>query len=152
MPIHTPFELGPFCVDSEGRVKPRDQSAFPAFNVRWRGRSVRAHMAQSEEAEGHLTLRTVMGRIPSTGTGDSAGARPQSFAALRTVQRHLPRGWKMHLLPNHSAVLDAEAHIPLPITAVDLVTEMTQFLLALTPYLDLLDEGGVAAASGIENT
>ena len=32
----------------------------------------------------------------------------------------------------------------MPITAAALITEITRFLLALAPYLDLLDEAGLA--------
>lgn len=155
MPLHTPFQLGPFTVDDEGRVAPRDADAFPAFNVSWRGRTVRAHMTQGELPAGRLKLQAILGRVPSTRSGDSSGLRPHSFAALRAVQRDLPRDWEMRLMPNHSALLEAETNIELPITSVGLVTELTRFLLTLSPYLDLLDESGVtgaAAPSGTANT
>ena len=43
----------------------------------------------------------------------------------------------------------------LPITATDLLVELTRFLLELGPYLELLDEAGIAGAavgSGSANT
>jgi hypothetical protein len=155
MPMHTPFPLGPFLVDAEGRLAPRDQDAFPAFNFLWRGRSVRAQMTHLEEPEdGRLKLQTVLGRVPSTRAGDATGARPQSFASLRAIRRGLPAAWQVRLLPDHRALLEAEAGIALPITAIGLVTELTRFLLMLGPYLDLLDEGGlteVASSPGTAN-
>jgi hypothetical protein len=154
MPMHTPFNLGPFTVDSEGRVAPRDQESFPAFNVLWRGRSVRAQINQEEPTEGRLQLQAVLGRVPSTAGGTRTGSRGLSFASLRAIQRDLPRAWHVRLLPNHSAMLQADAGISLPITAIGLVTEITRFLLTLAPYLDLLDEGGVTSAaisSGMAN-
>ena len=150
MPIHTPFALGPFMVDSEGRVTPRDNAAFPAFNILWRGRSVRACMTNEESGDGRLKLQANLGRVPSTAGGSGSGVRPLSFASLRAVQRGLPSAWQVRLLPNHSALLEAEAGIALPINAIGLVTEITCFLLTLAPYLDLLDDGGVSP--GTENS
>ena len=154
MPMPTPILLGPFLVDAEGRLAPRDQDAFPAFNFLWRGRSVHADMTQGEPRDGRLKLRTVLGRVPSTAGDDWTGRRPQSFASLRAVRRDLPDAWQIQLLPDHSALLEADVAITLPITAIGLVTELTRFLLFLSPYLDLLDEGGVtraAASAGMAN-
>ena len=39
----------------------------------------------------------------------------------------------------------AETRIALPITAAALITEITRFLLVLAPFVDLLDEEGLAA-------
>jgi hypothetical protein len=148
MPMHPPFNLGPFTVDGEGRVAPRDQETFPAFNVLWRGRSVRAQITHGAPSDGHLQLRAVLGRVPSTaGGGTRTGLRELSFASLRAIQRDLPQDWHVSLLPNHSAMLEAETGIDLPITAIGLVTEITGFLLTLAPYLDLLDEGGMPGAA-----
>jgi hypothetical protein len=147
MPMPSPLTLGPFTVDEQGRLTPRDNAAFPAFNFLWRGRSVRAFMPPSDPRDGRLKLQTILGRVPSTAGGDLTGQRLQSFASLRTVRRGLPEEWEIHLRPNHSAMLEAVTQIALPITAIGLVTEMTRFLLILAPYLDLLDEGGVAGVA-----
>ena len=37
MPFDTPFSLGPFTVDAEGRLAPGSQEDFPSFSVVWRG-------------------------------------------------------------------------------------------------------------------
>lgn len=50
------------------------------------------------------------------------------------------------MLADHRVWLEAAPLIALPLTAVALVTEITVFALALTPYLDLLDESGLDAA------
>lgn len=143
MPLQTPLSLGPFLVDDEGRLTPRTHDAFPAFSVRWRGRCVRAHMTQKEPQDGRLTLQTVLGRIPSTATDNIQGTRPQSFAMLHALKREMPGSWQIRLMPDHSARLEVDSDITLPITAIALVTELTRFLLDLAPYLDLLDEAGV---------
>ena len=38
MPFDAPFKLGPFSVDSEGRLSPREPAAAPAFLFRWHNR------------------------------------------------------------------------------------------------------------------
>jgi hypothetical protein len=140
MPLNAPFHLGPFLVDVHGRLTPRCLEATPGFMVRWRGRSVHARLEQQGDDD-RLALRAVVGRIPSTahGAGNSK-LRPRSFDVLRDLRRELPDGWRLRLLPDHSAVMETAAAITLPVTAVELVTALTQFLLNLTPYLDLLDE------------
>ena len=49
----------------------------------------------------------------------------------------------MHLLADHRVWLETETQIALPITAAALITEITRFLLVLSPYLDLMDEEGL---------
>jgi hypothetical protein len=109
-------------------------------------------MTQTQPSDGRLRLQAILGRVPSTASGDRTGARPQSFASLRAVQRGLPRAWSVRLLPDHRALLEVEAGIALPITAIGLVTELTRFLLTLSPYLDLLEEGGVTGVTASSGT
>ena len=52
MPFDAPFMLGPFAVDAEGRIAPRDPDAMPAFFFRWRGRVVRARLRQAGPEQG----------------------------------------------------------------------------------------------------
>ena len=143
MPMSKPMTLGPFVVDEEGRLQPREGAALPAVNFVWRGRAIRAEITHGAPADGHLKLQANLGRVPSTARGQTAEERPQSFAALRTMKRNLSSTWQIRLSPSHSTLLEAETGIALPITAVNLVTELTCFLLNLAPYLDLLDEGGL---------
>lgn len=148
MPFDTPFNLGPFLVDTVGRLSPRSVEASPGFTVRWRGRSVRARLEQISDGNGRLTLQAVVGRVPSTAAGtDTAAGRPRSFDALRGLRKGIPKGWRLRLLPDHSAVVETEPGVSLPVTAIDLVTELTRFLLRLAPYLDVLDSSGMAVAS-----
>jgi len=145
MPLNAPFQLGPFLVDMHGRLAPRSLEAVPGFMVRWRGRAVHARLEQQGDND-RLALRAVVGRIPSTARRSGGSElRPRSFDALRDLRRALPDGWRLRLLPDHSAVMEADAAVALPVTAVELITALTQFLLNLTPYLDLLDETGLPA-------
>jgi hypothetical protein len=43
--------------------------------------------------------------------------------------------------------LETDMRIGLPITAVDLITEITSFMLGLAPYLELMDEIGLTLSS-----
>jgi hypothetical protein len=150
MPFHAPFILGPFMVDAEGRLTPRDPEAPPAFIFRWRGRPVRVHIVRAQnlrpdESDGRLRLQATLGRVPSTAHGTQPALRPRSFSVMRELRRLVPPEWRVRLSPDHRALLEAEAEIALPITATGLLTEVTLFLLGLAPYLDLLDEAGIAA-------
>jgi len=147
MPFDAPFMLGPFSVDAAGRLAPSGPTATPAFLFRWRGGVVRARLDQPEPDRGRLTLRCVLGRIPST--ADRAdGLRPQTFAALHWLPRELPPRWTIGLLPDHRVSLEAQTEIVVPITASGLIAELAGFVLALAPYLELLEELGVAPVPG----
>ncbi len=146
MSFVTPFMLGPFAVDPEGRIAPRDPDAMPAFFFRWRGRVIRARLRQAGAEQGHLLLRSVLGRVPSTAA--MPDIRGQSFAALRWLPRAVPPTWSLHLLPDHRVLLDVGGDIALPITASGLLRELTGFVLELSPYLDLLEELGMAPSGG----
>ena len=157
MPFDAPFEMGPFAVDQEGRLTPRGPNAAPVFVLRWRDRIVRARLDQRTPVIGTLLLSVTLGRVPSTACGPQAAMRPGSFALLHMLPQALPTEWRVLLLPDHRVRLEAEARIELPITAVGLVAELTRFLLALGPYLDVFDEAGIAAppvepAAGTANT
>jgi hypothetical protein len=60
------------------------------------------------------------------------------------LPRALPGSWRLSLLPDHRVQLEAGSQVTLPITATDLLVELTRFALDLAPYLDLLDEAGIA--------
>jgi hypothetical protein len=145
MPFDAPFSLGPFLVDHAGRLVP-DIGTAPSVWIAWRGRSVHVGMSQRDDALGTLHLSMVVARVPSTAT-PRAAAREQAFATLRRVPAELPEGWRISLQADHRVVLEAKASLPLPASARTLVTELTVFLLAVDPYLTLLDEAGFAAAS-----
>jgi hypothetical protein len=149
--------LGPFRVDQQGLLSPADPASFPRFAVRWRDRLVQARMRQPSAANrrhGTLDLSSRIGRVPSTaGPTPSAANRATILDVLRQLPRLLPTGWRMRLMPDHSVLVEAQTELILPVSAISLVTEMSLFLLSLTPYLDVLDaEGFGATADGIENT
>ncbi|HUB16814.1 MAG TPA: hypothetical protein VMB34_33070 [Acetobacteraceae bacterium] len=153
MPFDAPFILGPFAVDAMGRLSPCSGTALPGFLFRWRGRMIRAKFTQDGAGECRLLLNTTLGRVPSTAGTDNPRLRPDSFQALRALPRSLPGRWRVALLPDHRVRLDADAEI-VPNTATELLVELTRFLLELAPYLDVLDEAGIAAAgeAGSVNT
>lgn len=140
MPFDTPFPFGPFMIAADGCLTPASEDSKPSFSFRWRGRVVRADMI----ANGHMTLRAVVGRVPSTAS-DRAIARRQSFELLRALGVNMPEGWRVALLPDHRAVLEASVTLSDPVTAANLLTAITDFLLRLAPYLDLIDETGMPA-------
>ena len=92
-------------------------------------------------------MQAPLGRVPSTARPANQGQREASFQLLHALPATLPHGWRVGLAADHRVMLEVERHVPLPITATTLVTEMTCFLLALAPYLDLLEETGVTRPS-----
>ena len=155
MPFDAAFTLGPFTVDDEGRLAPSSPEDFPAFQVTFRDRVVRARLTRQHELAadgglmGMLALQATLARVPSSaGSGpERTQARPPVFAALRWLPRTLPPGWRVALLADHRFMLFSEAAIALPASASELVAAVTSFLLDLAPYLDLIDEGGLGEAA-----
>lgn len=141
MPLGTDFNLGPFHVARDGKISPRDPDNLNGFSVRWRGCSVHARML----VDGRIAFRANLGRVPST-AGGARAVREPLFAVVRTLPTTLPRAWRLNLLPDHRIELASEEPLELPASAIDLITLITQFLLALGPYLDLMEE--VAGAGG----
>jgi hypothetical protein len=141
MPFKGSFTLGPFAVDAEGRLSPARQDVSPGFSVKWRGRSVHARLVQTDGRDGHVYIQSSMGRIPSTASDPAT--RASCFVMLRSVLNALPEAWSVRLLPDHQPQLEVQTVVNLPITVTHLVTELTLFLLVLSPYLDLMDEAGV---------
>jgi hypothetical protein len=141
MPFKGPFKLGPFSVDEAGRLSPERRDVAPGFSVRWRGRVVHARLMQSVANDGHLHLQSSLGRIPSTASDPMA--RAACITMLRPLLNALPKDWSVRLLPDHQPQLEVETVVNLPITVTNLVTELTSFLLLLSPYLDLMDQAGV---------
>jgi hypothetical protein len=67
---------------------------------------------------------------------------------LRGLIAELPETWKVRLLPDHQPQLEVEAVVALPITIVNLVTEVASFLLEVSPFLELMDQAGVGLVAG----
>jgi hypothetical protein len=137
MPFDAGFSLGPFAVDNAGAIDLQAPAANYAF--RWRDRSVHACLRK----EG-LALEVELGRVPST--AQAASARPQLLATMRRLPAMLPPEWRLLLRADHR--LDVATRLPVqwPLSAVDLVAAQTGFLLTLGPYLDVLEDAGVADA------
>jgi len=142
MDMNTSYNLGPFVVDAEGRITPRSGAAMPNVMFHWRGRTMKARMV-GHDTDGSLFIATILGRVPSSADPECVALRPLSLAILRGLPETLPARWQIQLLADHQARLEAEIAMPWPATAVALMTELTRFLLALAPYLDLLDEACV---------
>jgi hypothetical protein len=143
MPFDAPFKLGPFSVDSEGRLSPCGPETTAAFLFRWHNRLVRARIDQANGETGRLTLQVTLARVRSSASTPDETLRPRSFALLHWLERTTPSTWRVTLLPDHRVWLETDALIGLPITAAALITEMTRFALKLAPYLDLMDESGL---------
>lgn len=87
-----------------------------------------------------VRLAAIAGRIPST--AEPEADRDAAFAALASLPRHLPPGWRLRLLPDHRIRLEAEAAAA-P-TATGVIAAMVRFALALDPHLDRLEQAALA--------
>lgn len=145
MPLDAPFELGPFRVDEAGALALARPDSLPRFHLAWRGVRVDACI-EAGGGQAMLRLEALPGRVPSTAAGSAAG-RDAVFDTLRAIPAALPAGWRMFLLVDHRVVLQSRRALSLPTTACGLLVEVTMFLLALGPYLDLLAEVGVEGVS-----
>ena len=120
---------------------------MPHFQFHWRDRKVSARLERehgnADSGHGRLMLTAWLGRVPSSADPAPGERRVASFGTLRDLLEVLPGDWRVRLLPDHQVRLDAEMALSWPASAVELMTELTRFLLALAPYLDLLDEEDV---------
>ncbi|MCC6718725.1 MAG: hypothetical protein IT555_12645 [Acetobacteraceae bacterium] len=146
MPFDAPFQLGPFQVGADGGLALASPDSQPCMRLTWRGCPVQAtlHAGGSGTGWGTLSLCAMVGRVPSTAGAPAALRRDTVFAALRALPATLPPGWRAGLLADHRVALQSSAAIAMPTSAERLLTDVTLFLLALGPYLDLLGEVGVA--------
>ena len=165
MPFDAPFHLGPFVVRQDGSLALATPQSRPRMHFQWRDCTVEValHGSLGQGVAGELSLRAVVGRVPSTariandpalaggamaGGAMASGAmarRDAVFGTLRALPATLPAGWHAELLADHRvAVLSASA-VEMPTTVDRLLTAVTLFLLALGPYLDVLGELGLEA-------
>ena len=131
-----PITLGPFAVDRDGILHPRDSNARPALQFAWRGRTCAAELTGSA-----LHLVSCAARMPSS--AEPGVDRNRAFAAVAALPRRLPRGWRARLLPDHRLRLEAQAELGSPPTATNMIAAMVRFAMALDPYLDELESEGV---------
>jgi hypothetical protein len=136
--------LGPFTVAPDGVLQPRQAELRPALRFAWRGRACEAALEGED-----LRLATVAARVPST--AEPGADRPGAFAALASLPRSLPPGWRLDLLPDHRVRLETTASLGAPPTATALIAAMVRFALAMDPYLDSLESacGGSAVESPV---
>lgn len=125
--------LGPFQVSPDGRLQLRDPAMRPVVRYGWRGRSCAAELT-----DGALRLVSVVGRIPST--AERGRDRAATVRALVALRGRMPAGVELRVLPDHRVVLRRQAQRP--DGAIQLVTEMTRFALAMDPALDELVAAG----------
>ncbi len=160
MPFDAPFQLGPFAVSLDGRLALAAPECLPRFDITWRGCTVEVMLRTRDDSFGELSLRAVIGRVPSTArttgplnkghavTAQATAQRQAVLATLRSLPATLPEGWRSDLLADHRVALLSASKLELPTTAESLLTDVTLFLLALGPYLDLLAEVGMEAPNG----
>jgi len=147
MAFNGSFNIGPFSVDPEGRLSLARPDVSPGFSIRWRGRVVHAHLVQNDARDVHLFIQSSLGRIPSTASDPAT--RVACFTMLQNLLSALPEDWSVRLLPDHQPQLEVETVITLPIAITNLVTELTTFLLRLSPYLDLMDQAGLGLVAAV---
>jgi hypothetical protein len=150
-----PLTLGPFRVGPDGALEPTSADAAPKFTCHWRNRTVHASVLPGDQSDWRLQMRAPLARMPSSARPPEAARRLASFALLRDLPVTMPDAWRIGLTADHRVVLEAERRARLPLTATALITEITLFLLALSPYLDVLDAAGLPALpdpSGTANT
>ena len=156
MSLPSDTTLGPFRVDPQGFISPATPATFPRFAVLWRQRAVHARMRQSDAADataGTLDLTARVGRVPSTaGRGGTDAGRKATLRLLDLLPSLMPAQWTLRLTPDHSVLVEANARLVLPISVTSLVTELSMFLLTLTPYLDALDAEGIDFGAGTAKT
>lgn len=129
-----PFNLGPFRVSAEGVLAPRIEGSRPAFSFRWRGRRFEATL------DGRmLTIAAAVGGLPFTVDGSP---RTPVLAALASAREAMEPGWRLRLPPGSRIMLEADAELDRPPTAVRLVSASARFAWQVSPYLDLLEEAG----------
>jgi hypothetical protein len=136
----SPIPLGPFVIEPEGRLQLRGPDAKPAFFFEWQGRRVDARLGA-----GGVSLSMLIGRIPSSVR--QSAVREQAFALIRALPGTMPEGWAVRLTPEHTIKVQAFEPMALPATIAGLVEPLVRFLLRVSPYLELIDAGGLGVKS-----
>ncbi len=132
------FGIGPFSVAPALGMTPIDPASPVVFDIAWRGRPVAARLEQ-----GDLHVSAILGRVPSTAAG-GAPLHAGVFEFLGQLPAELPPPWTLSLLPDHRVQVAWSQPLPAPMSVAALVCRLTEFLLALAPYLDLMEESGVS--------
>ncbi len=134
--------VGAFDIDESGRLSPHAPAAKLGMRFSWRGRPVSTALRTTDDGSvGVMLLRAQAGRVPSTAI--AAAARPDAFDLLRCLPTLLPEHWTVSLAADHSLQLQTEMRVAMPASASDLLIPAVQFCLAVSPYLDLLEENAM---------
>lgn len=163
MPLDTPFKLGSFLVDRDGRLFLGAPDTTANLYLHWHGLSVTVRLSSDNggTGAGRMSLSAVVGRVPSTASDPASAAtrRAQALAQLHELAAAMGDGWRLALLPDHRASIEAVRDFAMPASAGALLTQVTCLLLGLAPYLDLLAESGLGIEAagepnnaGIANT
>jgi hypothetical protein len=131
--------FGSFLVDETGRISPRVTERPPSFSVRWRGRRIGVRLQDDR-----IALRASLGMVPSTAALPNHALRARSFEAVQWLSSRLPTGWRVEVPPDYRVNIEAETMAGMLPTAISLIAEVTRFILELDPFLDFLDEHGLA--------
>ena len=141
----THLTLGPFRVDTAGRLEAITSTPAPGFTCRWRDRHVYAKLLPGQPAgdlpfDWRLHVQTPLGRVPSTARPAKPGTARGQLPTAARVARHTATRLALGLAPHDQRCFSRwKRHVPLPITATTLVTEMTCSCWP-SPYLDLLED------------
>lgn len=138
--LDMPLPLGPFLIEEDGRLQLRRPDTKPAFWFLWQGRRVDAKLGA-----GGVTLSMLIGRVPSSIRQPEV--REPAFALLRALPSTLPEGWKMRLTPEHTIWVQAFDKVALPATISGLIEPLVRFLLSVSPYLEMIEQGGLGVKS-----
>ena len=133
------FPLGPFMVEEDGRLAFRAGERQAGFSFQWRGRAFAVALNGRR-----MELSGVLGLVPSSAR--NRAAREAAFVLLRALPRGLPAGWGLRLMPDHRIRILAEEGLAWPANMSELMQPIVRFLLLAAPYLDLMDETGLAPA------
>lgn len=134
--------VGAFDVDETGRLSPHLPTAKLGMKFSWRGRPVSTALRTTDDGSvGIMLLRAQAGRVPSSAL--AAAARPDAFELIRCLPALLPEHWTLTVAPDHSLQLQTEMQVAMPASVSDLLVPAVRFCLAVSPYLDLLEENAM---------
>jgi|BEDMetMinimDraft_2_1075160.scaffolds.fasta_scaffold01332_2 hypothetical protein len=136
--IETPLILGPFLVESDGTLRPREKERAVRFSFRWRAYPFFARLEEES-----LALEARLGRLPSSAEGDGA-VRRGFFERFPTLRHLVPAPWTVSLTPSHTVTLNAPLTLPLPARISGLLTLLGAEVLRLAPYLELFESCGLS--------
>ena len=134
--------VGAFDVDEAGRLSSHLPAAKLGIRFSWRGRPVSTTLRMTDDGSiGIMSLSAQAGRVPSTATAPAA--RPAAFDLVACLPALLPENWTLTLAPDHSLRLQTEMEVAMPASVSDLLVPAVRFCLAVSPYLDLLEENAL---------